>query len=134
MSADAAAAQLGARRWSMASTGGPRSWPIDDEQGRAQPVAFAQRGELARLGFEPRALERQRDLVEQVVEQRQLLGRHRRRAVVAREADRGDDRVVRADRVELPFGRLTARRTPRPAGSPVSRAQRGGGDVARRQA
>ena len=90
------------------------SWPIDDSKADAQPVALAHRGELARLALEPRPLQRQRDLVEQIVEQRQLVVVDRAHAVVAGQADGGEHRLVRAHRIEQPFGRLQRDVPPRP--------------------
>ena len=88
----------------MAFSRGLEILPDRREQDRAHPVAFAHAGELARLALEPGALERERHLVEQIVEQRQLVGdrpaaRHRRARGPPQRSRR-----CRTHRMELPFG------------------------------
>ena len=80
----------------------PGRWSTAGPSGCDRVRAAAAKSRASR--FEPRPFERQRDLVDQVVEQVELAGRDRPGAVVAGKADRGEHRRVRTDRIEDPFG------------------------------
>lgn len=69
-------------------------------------VALAKCGALADLTIEPRPLESERNLVEKVSEQRDLVFGNRRNAIFARHADGGRHRLVRRNRMELPVGEI----------------------------
>ena len=68
-----ASPKLARRRADRCRGAGVTSWPIDDEQRRAQPVALAGPANSRASSRKPCPFERQRDLVEQAAEQRQLL-------------------------------------------------------------
>ena len=82
--------------------------PDRRQKDRADLIAFANSGELARFAFESSALKGQCDLVEKIVQQRQLVGDDRRNSVIPRECDRPNGRASRPDRMKLPFGRYGA--------------------------